>query len=240
MMEQIYQKQFTLEALHCDGFGRCRPSMLSYFVQEAAGAHCRRLRLSWEDLQEKGLFWAILRHRLQITRLPQNGETITLETWPMPTTRTAFPRSVIAYDAAGQELFRSLGLWVLMDMDSRAMVLPGKSGVEVPGLLRGTELPAPGSLIPCALENSASRTVSFTDLDVNGHMNNARYLDWIWDLLPGSFHSQHSPREISLCYLAEAREGEQLQLHWTLQPEGSLRADIFREDHRVFAANIVY
>ncbi len=239
-MEPIYTKTFTLESLHCDRFGSCKPSALSYFVQEAAGEHCQLLNVSWDTLQEKHLFWAILRHRIQITRLPENGETIRLETWPMPTTRTAFPRSVIAYDEKGQEVFRSISLWVLMDPDTRSMVLPGKSGIIVDGILRGTELSVPGSLVPGVLSDSRSRSVAFTDLDVNGHMNNARYLDWIWDLLPSGFHAQHKPKEITLCYLAEAREGEQLQLQWTLRPEGALQADILREGHRVFAANIQY
>lgn len=62
---------------------------------------------------------------MQITRLPKSGETIRVETWAMPTTRVAYPRSVVAYDEKGQELFRSITLWVLMNMDTRAMIQPG-------------------------------------------------------------------------------------------------------------------
>ena len=61
----------------------------------------------------------------------------------MPTTRTAYPRSTIAYDADGKECFRAISLWVLMDTQNRSMVLPGKSGVDVAGLLRGCELAVP-------------------------------------------------------------------------------------------------
>lgn len=239
-MEPIYRKQFTLEAIHTDCHGALLPSALLYFVQEAAGEHCGILNVSWEQLNQRQLFWAILRHRIQVTRMPQKGETVTLETWPMPTTRTAYPRSVIAWDARGNELFRTLGLWVLMDSESRSMVLPKKSGVEVMGILRGTELTAPGSLVPGTLERCGRRRVCFTDLDVNGHMNNTRYLDWIWDLLPESFHRGRSLKEMTLCYLAEAREGDCLDLKWTLEAEGRLQVDIFREEHRIFAAKIEY
>ncbi len=239
-MEPIYTKQVPLESLHCDCFGNCKASALAYLVQEAAGEHCQLLNVSWEALHQKHLFWAILRHRIQITRLPREGETITLETWPMPTTRTAYPRSVIAYDEHRQELFRSIGLWVLMDPETRSLVLPGKSGVEVSGILRGMELSVPGSLVPKTLERSHGRTVAFTDLDINGHMNNARYLDWIWDLLPSQFHQAHPVKDMTLCYLSEAREGEALHLQWQLHPDGSLQVDILREGHRVFAAHIQY
>ena len=124
----------------------------------------------------------------------------------MPTTKVAYPRSTVAYDAEGRECFRGISLWVLMDAVSRAMVLPGKSGVTVSGMLTGSELAAPGSM---ALQNAPQqmrRTVRYSDLDVNGHMNNCRYMDWVLDTLPGAFHGEHSVSEFTVNYLSEARE----------------------------------
>ncbi len=239
-MEPILRKTMKLEAIHTDRFEELKLSSLLHLVQEISGEHSSLLNYSWEQLQEKQLFWAIIRHRVQITRLPKKGETLTLETWPMPTTRTAYPRSVIAYDESGRELFRTIALWVLMDPSTRAMILPGKSGIAVNGILRGTELSVPGSLVPGKLGAVRKRPVCFTDLDINGHMNNCRYLDWIGDLLPSSFHGSHKPRELTLCYLSEAREGELLDLSWEMSQDGQLRTEITRDGHRTFAANIVY
>ena len=150
-MEPIYIDQFTITDLQCDCFGRLKPSAICWFVQEMAGRHCLQLKLDWNTLAEKGMFWAIIRHKVQVKRMPRKEETIRIETWPMPTTRVAFPRNVVAFDEAGNELFRSLSLWVLMDMENRSMILPGKSGVEVCGVLRGGELSTPASLSPAAL-----------------------------------------------------------------------------------------
>ena len=152
-MEPIYKHEFTLSAIHADRFGRARPAVLLYLVQEAAGHHCSVLGVDYDTLAKQGLFWAVTRNRVQITRLPRLGEKVFIETWPMPTTRVAYPRAVVAYDADGQELFRSISMWVLMDTQTRAMILPGKSGVTVQGLLTGTELAAPGSLVPHEMEN---------------------------------------------------------------------------------------
>ena len=244
-MEPIYRQEFHIEPAAVDCFERLKPSMMLLFAQEVAGNHSDRLGVSYDELASRGLFWAVIRNRVLITRLPMVGETITLETWPMPTTRTAYPRSTVAFDANGQELFRSVSLWILMDRNSRAMVLPGNSGVTVDGTLRGTELAAPRSLAPKPMTNSRSRSVCFSDLDRNAHMNNARYLDWIADLLPASFHQTHPLRELTLCYLNEAREGQTLQLHWDTDPQGDLVVDIHRQkehdpaDHdRIFAAKI--
>ena len=213
-MEPIYRQKFYVSDACVDCFGRLKPSMLLFYAQEVAGQHCNELTLDWNTLAQKRLFWAVIRHRVQITRLPHTGETITVETWPMPTTRVAYPRAMAAYDDQGNELFRSISLWVLMDLDSRAMILPGKSGVAVSGILRGTELAVPSSILPKVLENSQKRTVTYSQLDRNGHMNNTRYLDWIDDLLPSAFHQGHSAKEFTVCYLNEAKEGQQIDLTW--------------------------
>ena len=243
-MEPIYSQNFEITDLHVDCRGRMLPSKLLYLMQEVAGTHFAKLSMDYEALAQRGLFWAITRNKVQITRLPMSGETIRLETWPMPTTRVAYPRSIVAYDEEGHEVFRSITLWVLMDLNNRSMILPGKSGIDVAGTLRGNELASPLGLPARTLENRSSRSVRFTDLDRNGHMNNTRYMDWIWDLLPGDFHAEHNLRELTLCYLNEAREGQQLDMAWGFGEEGILHVDAHRtsedKDERIFAAKILF
>ena len=246
-MESFYRESFTLSDLHLDCHRRLKPSVLLYFVQEVSSKHAAMLGSDWETLADKNLFWAIIRHKVQITRMPEAGETITLETWPMPTTRVAYPRATVAYDENGNELFRTVALWVLMDLQTRAMVLPGKSGVIVNGLIRGKELDIPPSILPKTLENHVVRTVGYTELDRNGHMNNTRYLDWVDDLLPAAFHQDHPMKEILLCYLTEAREGQQIRLFWNHNEAGELSVDALRTDennpeksHRIFAAKVTF
>lgn len=245
-MDAIFKAKFEITDTYTDCFGRLKPSSILYFVQEVAGQHCKILALDWDTLAQKRMFWAVIRHRVQIRRMPQKGETITVETWPMPTTRVAYPRSVVAFDENGEELFRTVSIWALMDLDTRAMILPGKSGVEVPGLLRGSELAPPKSLVPSSLSAKVCRQVRFTDLDVNGHMNNCRYLDWICDLLPSGFHHSHTPKEFTLCYLSEARERDELCLNWELEHSGVLKTEIVHteqtdvQEHRIFSANIQF
>ena len=243
-MEPIYTQYFEINDSGVDRYGRLKPSMILFYAQEVAGQHCLTLSVDYDTLAKRRLFWAVIRHRVQVTRLPMRGEKIRVETWPMPTTRAAYPRSGAAYDENGEECFRSISLWVLMDLDSRNMILPGKSGISVIGTLRGTELTAPTSLMPKDLHSSRKRSVCFTDLDRNGHMNNTRYLDWIDDLLPSPFHECHSVKEFTVCYLSEAREGQELDLHWDFLEEGCMQVDAHRlsgtKDERVFSARIQF
>ena len=127
------------------------------------------------------------------------------------------------------------------------MVLPGKSGVDVPGILRGTELTVPHSILPVPLQNRSQRQVRYTDLDQNKHMNNTRYLDWVEDLLPSAFFEAHSLRELTLCYLNEALEGQTLSLNWELLDGPCLQVEALRQvetakekSERVFSCQLVF
>ncbi len=246
-MTQPFRYTYTICDIHLDCFDRVKPSVLLYFAQDVAGKHARLLGADWDTLNRKNLFWAIIRHHIQINRLPVSGETIILETWPMPTTRVAYPRATVAYDQEGNVLFRTAAVWVLMNTLTRSMVLPGKSGVVVDGIVCGGELALPGSLTPAVLENQVRRKVSYAELDRNLHMNNTRYLDWVDDLLSSDFHKDHPARGITVCYLSEALEGQELTLHWELSDGPVLSVDAYRkkgpltEAHeRVFAAQIQY
>lgn len=239
-MEPIYKQKFTLSHIHVDRFGRATPAALLYLVQEAAGQHCALLEVDHDTLSHKHLFWAVTRNRVQISRLPRLGETVTVETWPMPTTRVAYPRSVVAYDENRNELFRSISLWVLMDSRSRGMLLPGKSGIIVNGTLTGTELALPHAIATRPMDNTVTRTVGYTLLDKNGHMNNTRYMDWVYDLLPSAFHEGHPAREFTVCYLNEAREGEEIALSYELTDGPVLTVDAQRAGSRIFSAQLQF
>ena len=241
-MDPILEQTITVESCDVHKNGVLKLSSLLRYAQQVSGQHSDRLGFTWDALAEKGLFWAVLRHHCVIHRLPQAGQTIRLQTWPMPATRSAYPRAVQATDENGNILFETVSLWVLMNTQTRAMVLPGKSGVDVPGILRGTEVSTPGSLAPGNREQTALWSVGDADLDINGHVNNAKYLDYAEKLIE---NTNLSPKDLTICYLAEALLGQEISLHWGVSEEGVLgvdgvraKTDVHGETERVFALKL--
>ena len=242
-MEGGLEKLYDIYGTMTDCYGDLKLSALLYLAQDAAGEHCKELALDWDAMAQKQMFWAVIRHRVQITRLPKEGEKIRVQTWPMPTTRVAFPRSTVAYDENGRELFRAISIWVIMDRNTRGMILPAKSGILVPGVSFGNELPAPRSLAPQGLSSGENRQVRYMDLDKNGHMNNTRYLDWVADLLPSKFYGAHQPKELVICYNQEALEGQEIHLQWELNGNGELTVDghrVGQNEDRVFSVQVTF
>ena len=220
-----FEMKFDLPKDRYDEQGVLKHSAALYVCQEAAGAHCRQFALDWDNLQKKGLFWAVIRVRGEFYRMPRFGETIKAITWPMPTTRSAFPRTTEGYDDAGNCLFRVTNLWVLMDTEKRTMVLPGKSGVDLEGLVLGRELELPGSIHPEEFSNRTARAVSGEDIDRNGHMNNTRYMDWLTELAG----AQLPIKGFTACYLNEALPGQELLLSWEKTGE-NMALEILRQN----------
>ena len=235
-MAEYFVQDITVADRDVQQDGTLKLSRLLFWVQEISGQHAEKLGYSWESLGNMGVFWAVLRHNVEISRLPRSGETVRLETWPMPTTRTAYPRAVRALDSSGQVLFSALTLWVLMDRQQRTMVLPGKSNVTVPGLIRGCEIATPGSLPPVKATETALWSVDQQDLDLNGHVNNTVYIDRVLERFPLSY----SPKSMKICYLSEVNAGQEILLQADSNPgvfaaDGSRRkTNVSENTERVF------
>lgn len=239
---EILTQTLTVTAADTQADGTLKLSRLLYWVQEISGQHSDKLGFSWNQLADRGLFWAVLRHGVQITRLPKSGQQIRLETWPMTTTRTAYPRAVQAFDETGALLFSVVSLWVLMDREKRTMVLPGKSGVTVPGITRGCEAPSPGSLPPVQPLETALWQVTEQDLDINNHVNNTVYVDRVL----AEFPIPAAPKTMIVCYLSEVNLDQQILLQADLQPgvfsvDGCRRkTNVSEGTERVFSLRLVW
>ena len=50
--------------------------------------------------------------------------------------------------------------------------------------------------------------VTYGELDLNGHVNNVRYIEWILNHLPRDFHGTHRLMELEINFLGEALYGQ--------------------------------
>ena len=83
-MEPVYTQNYEIKDNMVDCFGNLRPGQILFIAQDMGTRHCQELSLSYDVLASHRLFWAVTRHRVQITRLPKSGETIRVETWAPP------------------------------------------------------------------------------------------------------------------------------------------------------------
>ena len=158
-------------------------------------------------LENYNLVWIITDYDIEVVRLPRFAEEITIETEALSYNRLFCYRRFTIYDESGQELIHMMATFVLMDRDSRKVhavepeiVAPYQSDFDKK-LIRGPKYESLNEPI------SKDYHVRFYDLDMNGHVNNSKYLDWIFEVMGADFLTQYIPKKINLKYVKEVRPG---------------------------------
>ena len=158
-------------------------------------------------LENYNLVWIITDYDIEVVRLPRFAEEITIETEALSYNRLFCYRRFTIYDEAGQDLIHMMATFVLMDRDSRIVhavepeiVAPYQSEFDKK-LIRGPKYES--------LEEPISKDyhIRFYDLDMNGHVNNSKYLDWIFEVMGADFLTRYIPKKINLKYVKEVRPG---------------------------------
>lgn len=207
-----WQQTLTVEISDCDATGRWKPSAMLIRMQEAAECHAAELGFPRQRLLEAGMCWVIYRQRMTLRRVPEFGEALRLCTWPAPVEGVLFPRHYRFETPAGAPLAEATSSWVLIDIHTRRPLRP----TALPGSIPTdpeAERPLPGMLrLPADVQALETRRVRWSELDVNGHMNNARYADWLCDALDARRLRTRGLSAWQINYVSEALTDEEIAL----------------------------
>ena len=158
-------------------------------------------------LENYNLVWIITDYNMKIDRLPVFDEKITIETYAMSHNRLFCYRAFNIKDEEGNTIIEMVATFVLMDRDTRK-VHPVMSELTdafdsefSKTMLRGPRFKE--------LEGGVEQEyrVRFYDLDMNGHVNNSKYLDWVFEVMGADFLTQHVPKKVHLKYVKEVLAG---------------------------------
>ena len=218
-MYNTFDESFILRPRDCDLNDRWRPSAILETMQDAAGAHSMLLGCGRDELIRKNMVWVLSRSELHMDRYPSSGEKITVHTFPTPTRICFFPRYFIFTDSRGEMVGKAGTLWLLLDLATRRMLPPGDVGKLIPD---NKDLSIPMNLPATVGSLQGEEFVStyhpvYTDLDVNGHVNNTRYADWLCNALGIDLMSEYEPERIILNYNHEVLPGHTVTLRRILK-----------------------
>lgn len=214
-MNEPFAYKTTLDMCSVDFTGRWQPGAAFRAMQEAANGHCRLLNLSFEELRELGLAWVLTRARLQMDEYPVLGSEVTVRTWPGATRHMFFPRNFV-FEANGKALGRASMLFVLLDLETRRIAPPSRLGRDMPAFDIPAPLPFPGNLRAVdAPAVERGYTPVYMDLDMNGHVNNTRYVDWFMNQFAPERHAKQMVSDLLVHYNFEVLPGETLTLSLT-------------------------
>ena len=217
-MGLTYQMKMKIPFDMADMNGHIKLPDVILLSLQVSGMQSIELGVSDKDMLEQyNLVWIITDYDIDVTRLPRFAEEITIETESLTYNRLFCYRRFTIFDEAGEAIIQMMATFVLMDRDSRKVhavepeiVAPYQSEFSKK-LLRGPKYPN--------LEDPVSKDyhVRFYDLDMNGHVNNSKYLDWIFEVMGADFLTQHIPQKINLKYVKEVRPGGMIASSYDLE-----------------------
>jgi acyl-ACP thioesterase len=165
--------------------------------------------------------WVLSRMKIRVHRYPVWDEMVSVETWHRGMERIFGMRDFRIRDAAGEALAVASSAWLIVDMESRRPVRPDDSilqdnrGEES---VFGTHL---GKIeLPDEPELLASHPVVYSDLDIVGHVNNVKFIEWCIDAAVPATYNGAGIREFEINYLHEALPGDQVEIHGTEKDNG--------------------
>lgn len=189
----VFQKQFCVDLTHVDSNRNITPGALARLMQDVTEAHMDEVGLGYRTLRDKGLLWFIVWSSVWITKLPKQDDAIVIRTWPGEVKLGMYSRRYAFYTEAGEELLVASSLFMMIDEQTRKMVPPNELPSELAEIVMEGQpvLPKQRLKFP-ELPFAGVHTVTEQEIDKNGHVNNAYYLDWAYELLSTEYMEKHS------------------------------------------------
>lgn len=231
-MQAPHTEHFRVRFNEADATGFATIQTLGNWLQEAADQNARAMGWAREQLQARRLFWALTGLRISLTRYPRWRETATLATWPAGADRLFAWRDFELSDATGATLGVATSAWLLVNEDSRRPIrmLPeiGAAALPRPRALTHDfrEKLAP----PERAEHERQFQVRRSDLDVNGHVNNVTFIEWVVESVPPGSIGTARVTDITLEFQAEALLGDTVIAQAAKEPAAN--GTIFRHQLR--------
>ncbi|MCA9781023.1 MAG: hypothetical protein KC800_30095 [Candidatus Eremiobacteraeota bacterium] len=226
-LEAIWTEEYDITSYLVDFRKRLSLQGLLNLLQEAAWRHAAHLGHGYEETRSVGTFWVLVRQLVQVDVWPLWEEKLPIRTWLRPPISVVVTRD-FELSVAGRPVGRAAAHWLTIDHHTRRpSPLPFPKDT---GLFRkdGHLSIEPKKLqVFKELQQLTEFQVRTSDLDMNGHVNNTRFAQWVLDSLPLEVLEAHELRSYEINFLAEAHHRERIDIR---TPIG--RTDHYFQGHR--------
>ena len=219
-------EQYTIPCYDTDASWRLKPVSFMNYAQEMANRHANILGFGYDDLIASKTAWVLARMNIRFVNLPLWRDNVSLTTWHKGLNRLFFVRDFQMKDAQGNICVEATTSWIVLNLETRRFVRDPKLMDE--GTVcqdHAIEQPADKVVIPKDIEAEyvMDHVVSYSDVDMLGHTNNAMYMHWAMDAVAYEITSQKPLKEVTINFNREARAGETVSIYRTVvESEGQL------------------
>ncbi len=207
-----WKEDFIIRSFDIDFRNQLRISNLCNYFQEIAGHHAEHLELGLHQIRHQGLVWVLARMEICFSKLPEWGDSITIETWPSGNERLFYRREFIVRNHE-EETIKASSFWLLINMHTRRpKILPLPKEIEKQNAGKYATEVMSEDIVSVSDGENVSVPVRYNDLDLNLHVNNIRYVGWVTDMFSLDYYMNHIPEFLRIDFKHEVRAGESVNI----------------------------
>jgi len=212
--ELIYEGEFTVRTYEIDRSRKATVTALINLMQEAAMQNVIELKVSVWDMAASNISWVLMRKNLKVFRLPNLGETIRVKTHPAGFDKVFTYRDYKVYGEDGELIAVSSSTWLLMNTVKRRIArIP--EAIRVRGNFDTSDcLEHAKNKLPKVerVDFQKEFFVNWHDLDFNEHLNNVRYMQWMFETVDYYIEHKGKLEELDIVYKSECHWKDTVQV----------------------------
>lgn len=210
-------KFFTQNQIYfcqCDQHHKLSLFELLRTVTDAAVEDFNQRVMSYDVLTDNNQGILVSRQAFRFHKMPVGNQKITIKTWEEKPEPLQFVRAYEIFDTETNEsLVSGISTWLLVDLSKRRIMrIKDFKLREEPNIQTEHNcLKAEKISIPENMDLFTKRPIWYSDIDGNGHMNNARYGAFVVDSLPAEYQKKEFS-DFRINYNKEAVQGETIEI----------------------------
>ena len=238
-MQQVYEERFVIGPSSCDAERLLSHHAAFNLLQDVATNHATQLGIGLNDLEKRSLYWLIVRIKMVFEQRPMIGDEVVLRTWPEKPGKLRCNRSFLLL-RDGEILLRVHTEWAVFNaaagrVEPCANIFPPQLPYDLPAACADPYARIPESFGD--VEPFAEYTVTSSDIDLLGHMNNAAYPRALFGCFSVAERKATDLKCVDLVFRSPCYEGDRLVFR-KREHEGGLDVCASRGKDTVFLARL--
>ena len=225
-IENRYRRDLEIPCFQTDAAFLLKPAAFMDLAQEMSYHAATRLGFGYDDLQVHHTAWVLSRMHFKFNNPPRWRDRVSLFTWHKGTDGLMFLRDFelrqdgdTDFADKSKVLVSCTTSWIVMDTETRRLVrsedvlnmIPFETQCHDNAIAQ----PCPKVAMPRGDEPEyvGEHKVAYSDVDIIGHTNNARYIVLAMDCIDYDIAVRQPVKEVFIVFSRETKPGESISLY---------------------------
>ena len=217
-LPKIGKYNFVAEPFHCDFTKHLFIGHLGNNLLNAADFHSNDRGYGVNYLNSVNKTWVLSRLSVELDKIPAIYEDFVVETWIDSVIRYFTNRNFKITNKDGYVYGYGKSIWAMIDTTTRQPVDILKTSNETISEYLETDYANPIKKssrvrLDDDLKLQQSILTTYSDIDINGHVNSIKYIEHILDLFPIEYYKKYRIKRFDIAYIMESHNNDKLNFY---------------------------